>query len=46
MAESNADAKVEVVMTVASHNVPRGKKVKVDRKTAERLIANNQARKA
>lgn len=39
-------AKVKVVLTVPSQGTERFEKVSVDEETAERLIANNQAREA
>lgn len=39
-------AKVKVVLTVPTQNAARGDKLSVDEETAERLIANNQARPA
>lgn len=44
--EKAAAKGVKVVMAVASHNLARGAEVTVDKKTAERLIANSQARPA
>lgn len=44
--KSSSPAKVKVVMTVNSHNFARGAEVEVSKKVADRLIANNQARKA
>lgn len=38
--------KVSIVLTVPTQGAERGDKMKVDRETADRLIANHQAREA
>jgi hypothetical protein len=46
-ADKKSDSgKVKLVMTVSSHNLPRLSEVEVDKETADRLIANGQAREA
>ncbi len=46
MADDAKSTKVTVVYVVPTQGAQRGDKVKVDRETADRLIANNQAREA
>lgn len=41
-----SSGKVTVILTVPTQNAARGDKLEVDKKTADRLVANNQARRA
>ena len=44
--EQKSSGKVKVVLTVPTNRANRRDVLEVDKKTAERLVANNQARRA